>query len=606
MLYDNQDLLTVKQSAMGERSFTIEGNEVKAYTLQDYQNEALKILEEIKRVCQKHQIRYFLMYGTLLGAVRHKGFIPWDDDADIVMTREQYDLFSKICKDELRLPYELMDYQRDKDYGYIFPRVRNKNSVYMLKSEVSNVNSNVGIYVDIILLDYLSEHPIMKKIQIRFLLYLHRIVSPGFFQGKVHTTAMEEAILRLMKMLIGKKNTLNIIIKVLSCTPRNKTSQVLSNLLLHNRLDFLIYPKDHFERTISAIFEGVSFDIPHKPLTLLNLMYGRGIKRAGYALEPEYGDEEALIGEKNIWIFDDFLFIPLERQRDRHLEILFDPQRGLEHYSHTYVTLFDKRKNDKSARKERQYREKASKYVAIMEANSTLVGISCKEVQLKDFLNDHIDWIAEKIKIQDFTELIKKLISFELLSHKETSKDDLKFCMEIFMESGLAVYAYRIAKRILFLYPEKENQDTDIKESLSLILLQFQFHLKMIQNKKAFESKIYKLIEKIFLLESQLKNSVILQLRNTKCSIYQYLYEGTKLFLNKDYDRALAVFSQIERKNNHLFAPFYYMGLIYEHKKDYEQALKYFQQSLNTTTFMPYLSLSMERIENLRFMEQNQ
>ena len=60
-----------------------------------------EILKEIKVICEKHNLKYFLAYGTLLGAVRHQGFIPWDDDVDIVMYRDEYEKFLKIAKSEL-------------------------------------------------------------------------------------------------------------------------------------------------------------------------------------------------------------------------------------------------------------------------------------------------------------------------------------------------------------------------------------------------------------------------------------------------------------------------------------------------------------------------
>ena len=69
----------------------------------------LKMLKEIDRICRKHQIQYMLDAGTLLGAVRHKGFIPWDDDVDLVFTRENYERFAQVVRKELPEGMELLE-----------------------------------------------------------------------------------------------------------------------------------------------------------------------------------------------------------------------------------------------------------------------------------------------------------------------------------------------------------------------------------------------------------------------------------------------------------------------------------------------------------------
>ena len=110
----------------------------------------LEILEKIDEICKKNNINYFLIGGTLLGDVRHKGFIPWDDDIDIGMLREDYEKFINVClkNGALGKDYYLHCNESDDDYFIPFIKVKKNNTTFAEKN-IENINTHKGIFLDI-------------------------------------------------------------------------------------------------------------------------------------------------------------------------------------------------------------------------------------------------------------------------------------------------------------------------------------------------------------------------------------------------------------------------------------------------------------------------
>ena len=113
--------------------------------LQDIATDILKCFHD---TCEENDIRYSLAYGTMLGAVRHGGFIPWDDDVDVFMTYEEYEKFKNVFKSD---KYELLDWDIDKDYPYLFPKLR-KRGTTLIERDISELNYNIGAYIDLFVL----------------------------------------------------------------------------------------------------------------------------------------------------------------------------------------------------------------------------------------------------------------------------------------------------------------------------------------------------------------------------------------------------------------------------------------------------------------------
>lgn len=127
-------------------------------TLAKLHTTLLEILEEIDRICRKHNIQYFLDSGTALGAVRHGGFIPWDDDADVGMIRSEYERFVKIAAEELGERFFLQTRETDPDFLKFSAKIR-MNNTYFPEERNEGTSVHQGIFVDIFPFDYINDDP---------------------------------------------------------------------------------------------------------------------------------------------------------------------------------------------------------------------------------------------------------------------------------------------------------------------------------------------------------------------------------------------------------------------------------------------------------------
>lgn len=123
----------------------------------------LSLLVELDRICRKNGIKYTLAGGTLLGAVRHKGFIPWDDDADVRFKRDQYEKFFEACKNDLDTEhFFLQDYRTDKNYRWGYAKLRLNNTEYVRKGQ-EHMKYRTGVSIDIFVTDNVPDSSIGKK-----------------------------------------------------------------------------------------------------------------------------------------------------------------------------------------------------------------------------------------------------------------------------------------------------------------------------------------------------------------------------------------------------------------------------------------------------------
>ena len=123
------------------------------------------IAKEIKRICEKNDIHYTMLAGTLLGAVRHQGFIPWDDDMDFAMFREDYNKFIEACKNDLdKEHFFFQNIDSDPNFGKFYIRIL-LNGTYLNYDLIRNVQSKKALFVDVFPFDSIPESKILRKKQ---------------------------------------------------------------------------------------------------------------------------------------------------------------------------------------------------------------------------------------------------------------------------------------------------------------------------------------------------------------------------------------------------------------------------------------------------------
>lgn len=135
------------------------------YELRQVQLTQLEMLKEVERICSLCNIRYNIIAGTLLGAVRHKGYIPWDDDADVAFLREEYEKFRDACEKELdKSRFYFQDHRNTKGYRWGYGKLRRKGTKFLRKHQ-EHMPYEQGIFIDIFPLDTVSDIKLVRTLQ---------------------------------------------------------------------------------------------------------------------------------------------------------------------------------------------------------------------------------------------------------------------------------------------------------------------------------------------------------------------------------------------------------------------------------------------------------
>ena len=160
-------------------------------TLQKLQAVELEILQVVHNFCVQHEIQYSLAYGTLLGAVRHKGFIPWDDDVDLMMTREMYDKFIAAWTADPPAGYFLQTDENDPMYPNNFLKIRKKNTTFIQEFDDKRGYDRCGVFLDIFPADRLAPEGICRK-------YQYAMSAVNMLMTRTHMSATPGVLERML------------------------------------------------------------------------------------------------------------------------------------------------------------------------------------------------------------------------------------------------------------------------------------------------------------------------------------------------------------------------------------------------------------------------
>lgn len=229
----------------------------------------LEILLKIKEVCEKYQLRYYLAYGTLIGAIRHKGFIPWDDDADIWMPAPDYLKFLKVAPKEFGDEFFLQTAYTDPGYHYLYGKVMKNNTAALVVDE-KELDIHWGIYVDIFPLVTISdEHELNEEKKL--------IKNAVAFIQTEYRKIINYKLTAKLKMLTFvpqfiRKNIGNFYMqKLLSHFSEGDRMMILN----HQDFHYIEYEyDDFFGADRKLLFENTLFSVPTNAEKILEQNYG--------------------------------------------------------------------------------------------------------------------------------------------------------------------------------------------------------------------------------------------------------------------------------------------------------------------------------------------
>lgn len=230
----------------------------------------IDLLMELDRVCKKYNLNYYMSDGSLLGTIRHKGFIPWDDDIDVNMLREDYNKLLDVCQDEFQYPYFFQTPHTDKESFFSYGNLRNSNTsgiIYPFRYQ----QYNHGINIDIFPLD----NCVLDDLETRYNRIRELVMDNSAYMRKSNPNPTPEDVIRIRNH--SGRNPIDVfeeMDKICRQYENEETELVNSATEVSYSPTKLVFRKEWFDNVIYSDFEGIKVPIIKEYDSYLRIHYG--------------------------------------------------------------------------------------------------------------------------------------------------------------------------------------------------------------------------------------------------------------------------------------------------------------------------------------------
>ncbi len=245
-----------------------------ACDLRDLQLTEYEILCCFADFCDKNSLEYNIHYGTLLGAIRHDGFIPWDDDVDVLMDYKSYKKFIKLYRKNPVAGFDLSWIDKQKDFPYLFAKLR-KDGTHMPEESVKNLDVHNGVWIDIFYFIRRSKNPLFAKLQIKlYNLFIH--IGDGLTEWSKNKDSHIRSDLKLKLFSIIPHSLITLFRRLLLgivslLSSKNSDKAIVSWWTTPRTVST---PVSYLRPLTSHKFEGREFSIPSNYDDFLKYTYG--------------------------------------------------------------------------------------------------------------------------------------------------------------------------------------------------------------------------------------------------------------------------------------------------------------------------------------------